>query len=453
MRHTMYLRGLVALQRGNIQGGIESITAAISHDGRQPAYHNHLGEAYRAAGNLAAAKACFQRALAQWPQSAELHNNLGSTLHALSEHKLERSEFEDAVRLRPDFAQAHHNLGIALQVEGRFDEAAESHRRALQIEPRLAAAIGALGYALQETGNLEEAATEYRRYLQLAPHDAKVQENLATVLRMLRRFEEAETEYDLLIESAGPSLERLVFLGECVQSLGKLTKAIDCYRQAVALDPTRPEPHFRLGTALLAAGDYAEGWPEYEWQLKPFSRYRSLPAWDGSPLNGESIVLFGQAGLGYGDVLQFVRYAALVSQRGGDVVLDVDKSLVRLLLQSGFREVVATGTTIHPPCAYHAAIMSLPRISWCKPRLHSRRRSLSARRIRFRRRLAPAAATIRRFQNRNSLARQPGRRSRRAGDPARGVRGRGSRAGRSIVQPTSGAGGQGPGTRRSGIGP
>ena len=113
---------------------------------------------------------------------------------------------------------------------------------------------------------------------------------------------------------------------------------------------------------MLAAGDFAGGWPEYEWRLKRVARHQSLPTWDGRDLDGKRIVLYAEGGQGFGDTLQFVRYAPLVRQRGGDVVLEVQPTLVKLLAESGFNHVVAEETPLVPPCDFQAAMMSLPRI-------------------------------------------------------------------------------------------
>lgn len=357
-----YLSGLIALQRGNLPAGIKAISAAIAVDNTQPMYHHHLAEAYRAAGDLVASRECLRRALAQFPQSAELHDSLGQTLHELGELPAARDEFETAIRLRPDFATAHFHMGVALKAIGYFAEASERYRQALRIQPNLAIAICGLAHALQQIGSLSEAATEYRRYLQIVPDDAMARFNLGCVLQMLRRLDEATVEYDRSAAIAPPNADQLVQIGTCFQLLGKTAEAAERYRAAIALDAQCNEAHLRLGTVLLASGDFEAGWPEYEWRLRPYARHRSLRVWDGSDLTGASIVVNAEGWQGLGDTLQFVRYASFVRERGAEVVLDVQPPLVRLLKESGFPEVVSTGTSIHPPCDWQVAMMSLPRI-------------------------------------------------------------------------------------------
>ena len=42
-----------------------------------------------------------------------------------------------------------------------------------------------------------------------------------------------------------------------------------------------------------------------------------LPLWDGSPLDGKTLLIYMEQGLG--DMIQFIRYASLVKERGGKV--------------------------------------------------------------------------------------------------------------------------------------
>ncbi len=358
----LHLSGLIALQRGQYDLAVQSIDAAIRVDDRQPIFQNSLGEVNRARGQFDAAMDCYRRAIALAPQFAAAHNNLGMVLQRSGALPEARQAFQEAIRLKPEYAHAHYNLGIVRQEERRYSEAIACYREALRLQPAATGAIGALAVSLQLIGELDDSVAEYRRYLDRAPQDTSARLNLATALQMSRRFSEAEAEYHRLGTSPSPSVEVYVQMGNCAQALGKLTDAAQRFRKAIALDPERDEPHFRLGAALLAAGDFRNGWPEYEWRLRRVARDYSVPVWDGRALNGQRIILYSERGQGLGDTLQFVRYVPLVERRGGDVILAVQPQLFPLLKASAFGQLVAADQTELPNCEYQAATMSLPRI-------------------------------------------------------------------------------------------
>src|SRR5690348_18196853 len=52
----------------------------------------------------------------------------------------------------------------------------------------------------------------------------------------------------------------------------------------------------------------------------------------GAPLEGRAILLYAEHGLG--DALQFIRYAPLVQERGGRVIVTCRRTLARLLARS-----------------------------------------------------------------------------------------------------------------------
>src|SRR6185437_14487616 len=91
-------------------------------------------------------------------------------------------------------------------------------------------------------------------------------------------------------------------------------------------------------------------------------RVFSEPKWDGSNLEGKSILLHSEQGLG--DTIQFVRYAAQVKARGGRVSLLCQKQLQRLLTDQLSLENVVSDEKDAPKADVHFPLMSLPRIMW-----------------------------------------------------------------------------------------
>ncbi len=111
----------------------------------------------------------------------------------------------------------------------------------------------------------------------------------------------------------------------------RIEEAVVAYDQAVRLRPDFAPAHYNRSHAWLLLGDYARGWPEYEWRWKlstvslpPFSQ----PRWDGTSRPAHTILLDAEQGLG--DTIQFIRYVPLVRDRVGGVVVRCQKALVPL---------------------------------------------------------------------------------------------------------------------------
>jgi hypothetical protein len=84
---------------------------------------------------------------------------------------------------------------------------------------------------------------------------------------------------------------------------------------------------------LLAEGNFAEGWREYEWRRRRSSGAErkfeySCPEWHGEDLAGKRILIAIEQG--FGDAIQFVRYVPMLGDRGAKVSLECYPELRRL---------------------------------------------------------------------------------------------------------------------------
>jgi Glycosyltransferase family 9 (heptosyltransferase) len=113
----------------------------------------------------------------------------------------------------------------------------------------------------------------------------------------------------------------------------------------------------------LMQGNWTDGWREYEWRLQT-KEYRQHalagPRWDGAPLAGRTIILVAERGLG--DTIQFVRYAPLVRERGGRVIVLCQGALQPLLAGAPGIDQLAADDRPLPAFHVHARLHSLPAI-------------------------------------------------------------------------------------------
>jgi tetratricopeptide (TPR) repeat protein len=392
-----HLLGLIAYQVGEQTIAIRYMTRAIELNPNVAAFHSNLGLSYRALGKLDEAAACWRRSLELEPDHAEAQNNLGNVL-------LEQGKPDEAVaclrrvlQRKPDYAEAHYNLGNALKNQEQHAEAVLCYRRALELKPDHAEAQNNLGVALKDLGKLDEAIACFQRLLQWKPDYAEAHNNLGNTFRKQEKLEAAAACYrrtleltpdyaqahnnlgltlkdlghlDMAVACCRRAIELLPDYAEAHNNLGnalayqgKLDEAVACYEQALQWKPDHADAHFNRSLVWLRKGDFERGWPEYEWrwQMKEFRppRFRQ-PVWDGRPLERRSILL--RAEQGFGDTLQFVRYATLVKERGARVLLQCQRPFLRLLASCpGVDAAIGQGEDL-PAFDVHAPLLSLPGI-------------------------------------------------------------------------------------------
>ncbi|HZB93642.1 MAG TPA: tetratricopeptide repeat protein [Stellaceae bacterium] len=354
--------GLLAYQQGRADEGVALLRQSIALAPDVAYFGPNLATVLTELGRFAEAEACCRSFLAQGPADAAAHYHLGNALMGLGRLAEAEASFRDALRLKSDFAEAHNNRGNALRAFRRLAEAEAAYREALRLKPAYPEALSNLGCVLQALGGLAEAEACYRDALHLAPDTAVTHTNLGTVLRDLGRLDEAEVCHREALRLKPHFLEAWTNLGNTLADMGNPRAAIPCCRHALGLDPKCAQAHVSLALALLAIGEFDEGWAAYEWRLAGvggFDLDRSFPQprWRGEETGGRTLLLHAEQG--FGDAMQFVRYAPLVAARA-DVVLEVPEPLVRLFKSlPGKGRIVARGEAL-PPFDLQCSLMSLP---------------------------------------------------------------------------------------------
>ena len=319
------------------------------------------GIAHANAGRVGDALSCFRRAISVRPELAQAHHNLGVAYAQQGRPEDALASLRRALELQPNYPEAHFNLANTLSGLGRRDEAIAQLRQAISLRPDYPEALSNLGLALTEAGQPAEAAVLLRQAVRLRHDYPEAHNNLGLALADLGRFDEAIQCFEQTLRINPRYSHAHVNLGSAYKEQGRCEEALACYDLALRYESDSPSTCWNRSLALLQMGDFERGWKEYEWRWrKKDARPRKCtqPAWDGSPLEGRTILLWSEQGLG--DAIQFARYASLVQARGGRVVLEC-LNIVRELFSgmAGADQVVAEGSQT-PPFDVHAPLMSLP---------------------------------------------------------------------------------------------
>jgi tetratricopeptide (TPR) repeat protein len=238
------------------------------------------------------------------------------------------SRYNKTLALAPGYVSALNNLGVALRKERKLDSAIACYRRALERDPNNTQTLSNFGNALKDAGRQKESIEMFRRAMELDPDDAGMVYNFGITLK----------------------------------DAGLIDEALDVLEKARKLNPDLPDIRWDIALGHLVKGDLAHGWPAYEsrWELSytPNLRFPDRQ-WNGKKVNGTIVMATEQ---GYGDAIQFVRYAPLVRKKCSRLVLECREGIEDLLgTAEGIDEVVTRGKKL-PEFDAYIPLLSLPNV-------------------------------------------------------------------------------------------
>jgi tetratricopeptide (TPR) repeat protein len=388
--------GVIAAQTGRPERAVELFRKAIKLNGKIPAVHRNLGMALFELKRFRDALASYDRAISLKPDYADCYNSRGLALQELKrpadaliaydkaitlrpnfveayfnrglvlesvQKPLEAvAAYDKALALRPNFPEAHHRRGRVLETLNQAAEALASYDRVIALKPAFAEAYTDRGNILQEMRLLDEALASHDHALALRPDFAEAYNNRSIALLYLMRPAEALASCDQALALKPDFPQAYNNRGNILHDLRRFEEALAAYDKAIALDPDHVEAYNNRSMLLLLMGRFDAGWPEYEWRKKrrdgPVAATSyPQPLWTGKQdIEGKTIFIWWEQG--FGDTIQFCRYAKVLAARGARVIMSVQQPLLALLRSIGPAiEVIDHDATEFD---YHCPLMSLP---------------------------------------------------------------------------------------------
>jgi tetratricopeptide (TPR) repeat protein len=285
-------------------------------------------------------------------------------LHFQRQHMVEALRFlSAALKVNSTSSDAMSNLGLALHASGRFEEAIASYRNALQLAPDHPEIRYNLGNALLELGRIDEALVSYDAAVAKTPGHTGALVNRGNALLRLNEPGKAIASYNAALEIAPGHPRILTNRGHALRRLDQPGEALVDFAAALSAAPDFAEAQFEAAMTRLTLGDFARGWKQYEWRWKTgaFAGQRrsfERPLWLGNaPVAGKTVLLHAEQG--FGDTIQFIRYAPLLAGQGANVICEVQPELKPLVSQLAGVTVVAAGEPL-PAFDLHCPLLSLP---------------------------------------------------------------------------------------------
>ncbi len=250
--------------------------------------YNNLGYLWRAMGDLAAARSCYEKALEitrrllgnEHPRTAISLDNVGYILQRMGDLAAAQSCYDQALEIfhrvlgedHPDTARSLTNLGLVLMEEGLFAAACPYLERALSIHRRLfgndhpctAVSLDNLGHLMKNMGDMTAASSCYEEAMEIFrralgedhPDTATCRNNLGCLLRDMGELAAARMHLEQALAvrrrvqgNNHPDIESaLVNLGVLERDSGRIDEALDLMYQVSALDDRLIGQIFSVGS-------------------------------------------------------------------------------------------------------------------------------------------------------------------------------------------------------------
>ncbi len=269
--------------------------------------------------------------------------------------------------ISPDAWETHFNLAVVLQATKSTREAIASYQKTLMLRTDDFECVIGLGNCCLDLRDAVSAEGYFRSALALQGRRPEAWNHLGVALEQQDRVDEAQEAFERcarLEAESGADVEGFANLAIHLRDNGRTQEALDLFAKNLR---RRPSAFGQLSYAhaLLKAGRLIEGWGHYEfrWLNDPLLSQRvdyQRPRWTGQDLRGKTILLREEQG--YGDIIQFIRYAPSVQALGATVLLRVGGAMQGLA--RGFPGVdrVLGPNDPTPEFDFHVPLLSLPRV-------------------------------------------------------------------------------------------
>ncbi len=394
----LHLLGLIYAKRQQLAVAISYIELAVALAPSEPEFLVSLGKLLRDSADPEAALVCFEAAITNNPRFLDGHLQAAQLLENLGRFEAAAIAFGQVISLAPDVVEGYVRRSYCLLKVEKFSDALDSCQQAIALQPEDANLYANAAAVAERMRDWPRAESYCQKGLAIDPSNVGTLFNAGNVAYAKGDYRQALSRFDQLVAIAPDYAQGWCNRGNTLQKLGDLSGSVDSYQQALLLNPQWADAHsnlafsyYQLGQteravfhadraieqvsghaeshivkamALLAVGDYLQGWPLYEWRwqradLRASYRQFAQPRLTvDRPFRGQRIFIYAEQGLG--DCIQFARYALWLGQQGAQVIFEVPACLQVLL--SGLHPnlmVLARGSDL-PAFDTHCPLMSLP---------------------------------------------------------------------------------------------
>ena len=361
--------GVIYKIKGDINTAIKYYVTAINLNPKNTLVYNNLGNAFKEIKNYKMAIRVYTDALKINPKDFNMFNNLGIVFELIGDSNRAIEAYKQAVKINPKYAKAINNIGVVLYKQKRYKESAQIFEIALQSDSDYNEVYSNKGAAYNKAKDYDKAIESLEMAILKMPNHGGAYTNLGNVYNKLHDYKTAAKMHEKSIELEPNGSNAYSNVGTSYKYLGLSDKAITSYKKAIELDPNFVNAHFDLATMYLASEDFKNGWKEYEWRFRKeemiphIIKHKDIftkPLFTGiENIKGKTLLLHSEQG--YGDSIQFIRFAPQLKEKFGcKIAVKCREGLKELFKTIDEIDVIVDRSEETPAFDYQLSIMSMP---------------------------------------------------------------------------------------------
>jgi len=257
--------GAVLEREGQISAAIAELQSALAIKPDDTTAQLNLAAAYEQAGAPAKAAQLYARAAASarsqnHPLAAGVLAAYARVLAATGQGAAAIARMKEAVAQQPRNAELHDDLGSLYAQAQDWPHAEQAFSEAIRLKPDSAAAHLHLGFVLQAEQK-PDAVQEWQQAYKLAPENASLALIVGKALADAGQDEQALPLLEHAHELAAQSTDSAYQLSLVLQRLNRVHEAIDLLKSVVHAEPSNVDALVNLGLALTQAHEARDAIP------------------------------------------------------------------------------------------------------------------------------------------------------------------------------------------------
>jgi tetratricopeptide (TPR) repeat protein len=338
----------------------------------------NLAVHYRRIGEKQKARECYEQCLRLDPLDKNGHANFANLLADNREMDLAEFHAKKAIEIDSQMHNAWYILSSVYLSRNECAVASEMLEKAIVLQPDNHVYITMRGLIAMRDNKYLAARIALDNAAAINPAHPEMLIGKAQLLTEEGRFSESYEMHNSLLKKDNffpDNLRAELYSSRATlhAKAGNFDLIVPDIEESVKLAPGNADARFNLGIYKLMMGDYETGWKDYEWRYAPsrmspdrvcFPEYLqqeiSGEKWEGQSLAGKRITIFPEQG--FGDNIQFVRYAKLLKERGATVYFVCHVALNELFQTCQWLDGVFSEISQIPQSDYWVLALSLPAV-------------------------------------------------------------------------------------------